>query len=336
MPVNIAINGYGRIGRCILRALYEAPRARDDVRIVAINSISGVEIGAHLTRYDSAHGRFGVAVEVDGDALVVGGDRIRFTAEADPAALPWRELGVDVVCECTGKFRKRASAAKHLEAGARKALISAPGDGADATIVRGVNDAALRPEHQVVSAASCTTNCLAPLAQALHEAVGIEHGLITTVHAYTGDQPLVDAAHKDFRRARAAAASIVPTGTGAATAVGLVLPELAGRLHGRALRVPTLNVSLVDLAFVAARPTSKDAIDAAVRAAADGRLAGVLEFCDEPLVSIDFNHNPASSVYDAGLTQVMGETFVKVCAWYDNEWAYACRMLELAVQLARA
>ena len=334
--VRIAINGYGRIGRGILRALYEGG-ARDEIAVVAVNATAGIEIAAHLTRYDTTHGRFDGDVRIEGDVVRINGDPIRFFSERDPARLPWAEIGVDVVCECTGKFRSKAKAAAHIEAGARKVLISAPGeDDVDATIVCGVNHEVLRAAHSVVSNASCTTNCLAPVAKVLHEAVGIECGLITTIHAYTNDQVLIDSPHKDLRRARSATSSIVPTKTGAAKAVGLVLPELAGKLHGYAVRVPTINVSVVDFTFSAARATAKDEIDAALRAAADGALRGLLAFCDEPLVSADFNHNPASAIYDATLTQVMEERLVKVSAWYDNEWGYSNRMLDAALALARA
>ena len=336
MAVRIAINGYGRIGRGILRALYEGG-ARDKIKIVAVNATAGIETAAHLTRYDTTHGRFGADVRIEGDVVRVNGDPIRFFAERDPARLPWGEIGVDVVCECTGKFKSKAKASAHIEAGARKVLISAPGeDDVDATIVCGVNHEVLRAAHSVVSNASCTTNCLAPVAKVLHEAVGIECGLITTIHAYTNDQVLIDSPHKDLRRARSATSSIVPTRTGAAKAVGLVLPELAGKLHGYAVRVPTINVSVVDFTFSAARATAKDELDAAVRAAAGGPLRGLLAVCDEPLVSADFNHNPASAIYDATLTQVMEERLVKVSAWYDNEWGYSNRMLDAALALSRA
>ena len=336
MTVKIAINGYGRIGRGILRALYESYSGAD-VKVVAVNATTAIENAVHLTRYDTTHGRFSADLRVDGDRFSVNGDPIRFFSERDPTRLPWGELDVDVVCECTGKFRSRAQAALHLDSGARKVLISAPGgDDVDATIVVGVNHEILRPEHTVVSNASCTTNCLAPVAKVLHEAVGLECGLITTIHAYTNDQVLIDSFHKDIRRARSATMSMVPTKTGAARAVGLVLPELAGKLHGYAVRVPTINVSVVDLTFVAARPANKDAIDAAMRAAADGAMKGLLEFCDVPLVSTDFNHNPASAIYDATLTQVMEGRLVKVSAWYDNEWGYSNRMIDAAVAMMRA
>ncbi len=329
MAINIAINGYGRIGRNVLRVLYESAQG-EDIRLVAINNRADINTAAHLTRYDTTHGRFSASVEVDSDCLVVNGDRIRFLQGEDPAALPWRALGIDVLLECTGKFNSRDKAKLHLDAGARKVLLSAPGTEVDATVVYGVNHSILTPGHAVVSNASCTTNCLAPLIKVLLDSVGVEHGLLTTVHSYTNDQVLIDTSHKDLRRARSATSSIVPTKTGAAKAVGLVLPELAGKLHGHALRVPTINVSLVDLSFTASRATSREEIDDAVRDAAAGEFKGVLEFSDQPLVSVDFNHSTASSVYDATLTQVMQGTLVKVSSWYDNEWAYSHRMLDVA------
>jgi len=336
MTARIAINGYGRIGRGILRALYEN-HAGGGARVVAINATTSMENALHLTRYDTTHGRFNADLRADGGSFSVNGDSIRFFSERDPAKLPWGELGVDVVCECTGKFRDRAQAALHLQSGARKVLISAPGgDDVDATIVVGVNDAILKPEHAVVSNASCTTNCLAPVAKVLHEAVGMECGLITTIHSYTNDQVLIDSFHKDIRRARSATMSMVPTKTGAAKAVGLVLPQLAGKLHGYAVRVPTINVSVVDLTFSAARATGADEINDAMRAAADSAMRGLIEYCDVPLVSADFNHNPASAIYDATLTQVMEGRLVKVSAWYDNEWGYSNRMIDAAVALMRA
>jgi len=336
MPVSIAINGYGRIGRNVLRALYEGKR-RGELRIVAINDLGDAKTNAHLTRHDSAHGPFPFSVEVDGDSLVVDGDRIRVCAERDPAKLPWGELGVDVVLECTGFFASKAKASAHIAAGARKVVISAPaGKDIDATIVYGVNHKTLKASHQIISNASCTTNCLAPLAKVLNDAVGIEHGLMTTIHAYTNDQVLTDVYHSDLRRARSATQSMIPTKTGAAAAVGLVLPELDGRLDGFAIRVPTINVSVVDLTFEAGRDTSADEIHAAVRAAADGPLKGVLAYTDEPLVSIDFNHHPASSTYDESLTKVLGGRLVKVCAWYDNEWGFSNRMLDTTLALVAA
>ncbi len=336
MTVKIAINGYGRIGRNILRALYESDRT-DEMQILAINDLGDAETNAHLTRYDSAHGPFPIDVEVDSDALIVGGDRIRVLAERDPTQLPWRELGVDVVLECTGLFASKEKASAHLEAGARKVLISAPaGKTVDATIVFGVNDKILTAADTVVSNASCTTNCLAPLVKPLHEKIGLLGGIMTTIHAYTNDQVLTDVYHTDLRRARSATQSLIPTKTGAAAAVGLVLPELAGKLDGFSIRVPTINVSLVDLSFIAARETSVEEIDTILKAASDGELKGVLDYSDGPLVSIDFNHNPASSIYDATLTKVMGGTLVKVCSWYDNEWGFSNRMLDTTIALVNA
>ncbi len=336
MTVKIAINGYGRIGRNILRALYESDRT-DEMQILAINDLGDAETNAHLTRYDSAHGPFPIDVEVDSDALIVGGDRIRVLAERDPTQLPWRELGVDVVLECTGLFASKDKASAHLKAGARKVLISAPaGKTVDATIVYGVNDKTLTAADTVVSNASCTTNCLAPLVKPLHEEIGLLGGIMTTIHAYTNDQVLTDVYHKDLRRARSATQSMIPTKTGAATAVGLVLPELEGKLDGFSIRVPTINVSLVDLTFTAARKTSVEEIDAILKAASEDELKGVLDYNDGPLVSIDFNHNPASSIYDATLTKVMGGTLVKVCSWYDNEWGFSNRMLDTTIALVNA
>jgi len=328
MTVRVAINGYGRIGRNVLRALYESNR-RGEIEIVAINDLGDAETNAHLTRHDTAHGRFPGEVAVVDGQLVVNGDRIQVLAERNPYALPWDEFEVDVVLECTGLFNTKEKAYGHIEGGAEKVILSAPGGkDVDATIVYGVNHHTLRPEHEVISNASCTTNCLAPIAMALHETVGIECGLMTTVHSYTNDQVLTDVYHKDLRRARSATQSMIPTKTGAAAAVGLVLPELAGKLDGFAVRVPTLNVSLVDLTFVPARETEEDEIHAIVRDYAEGRLAGVLKYTDEPLVSIDFNHEPASSNYDATLTRVTNGTLVKVCSWYDNEWGFSNRMLD--------
>jgi len=336
MTLKIAINGYGRIGRNILRALYESQRT-DEIQILAINDLGDAESNAHLTRYDSAHGPFPVDVEVDQDGLIVGGDRIRVFAERDPTQLPWRELGVDLVLECTGLFASKEKASAHLDAGARKVLISAPaGKTVDATIVYGVNDKTLTAANTVVSNASCTTNCLAPLVKPLHEEIGLLGGIMTTIHAYTNDQVLTDVYHKDLRRARSATQSMIPTKTGAAAAVGLVLPELEGKLDGFSIRVPTINVSLVDLSFTAARETSVDEIDSILRTASEGELKGVLDYSDGPLVSIDFNHNPASSTYDATLTKVMGGTLVKVCSWYDNEWGFSNRMLDTSIALFNA
>jgi glyceraldehyde 3-phosphate dehydrogenase len=336
MPLRVGINGYGRIGRNIMRAIYESGR-QNEIQIVAVNDLGDAKTNAHLTQYDTAHGRFGVEVGVDGDSMVVGGDRVRALAERDPSKLPWGELGVDLVMECTGLFNSKAKASAHLTGGAKKVLLSAPGGSdVDATVVFGVNHHTLRPEHTVVSNASCTTNCLAPLAMVLHQGIGITHGLMTTIHAYTNDQVLTDVFHSDLRRARSATMSQIPTKTGAAAAVGLVLPELNGKLDGFAMRVPTINVSVVDLTFVAARATSNAEIDQLVQAAADGPLAGILGLNRKPLVSIDFNHDPRSSIYDATLTKVMGGTLVKVCAWYDNEWGFSNRMLDTALALMRA
>lgn len=336
MAIKIGINGYGRIGRNILRALYESKR-RDEFQIVAINDLGDAETNAHLTRHDTAHGRFPFEVGVDGDHLVVDGDRIRVHAIRNPAEIPWGEHGVDVVLECTGLFTSKAKAGAHLAGGAKKVIISAPGEkDVDATVVMGVNDSVLRASHQVISNASCTTNCLAPLAKVLHESIGIVHGLMTTIHAYTNDQVLTDVFHKDLRRARSATMSQIPTKTGAAAAVGLVLPELAGKLDGFAMRVPTINVSVVDLTFVAARPTTAKEIDAVVEAAANGPLKGILGINRAPLVSIDFNHDPRSSVYDATLTKVTDGTLVKVLAWYDNEWGFSNRMLDVSAALMHA
>lgn len=336
MTIKIGINGYGRIGRNVLRALYESGK-RDKFEIVAINDLGDSATNAHLTRRDSAHGAFPGTVEVDGDYLVVNGDRIRVLAERDPAKLPWGELGVDVVFESTGFFASREKSAAHIEAGAKKVIISAPaGTGVDATIVYGVNHGSLKASDTIISNASCTTNCLAPLVKPIHEHIGLKHGLMTTIHAYTNDQVLTDVYHKDLRRARSATMSQIPTKTGAAAAVGLVLPDLAGKLDGFAMRVPTINVSTVDLTFVAERATSIEEINSILKAASEGELKGVLDYNDEPLVSIDFNHNPASSTYDAGLTKIIDGTLVKVCAWYDNEWGFSNRMLDTAWALMNA
>ncbi|MFO1362298.1 MAG: type I glyceraldehyde-3-phosphate dehydrogenase [Burkholderiales bacterium] len=336
MPIRVAINGYGRIGRNILRAHYEGGK-KHDLQIVALNDLGDAQTNAHLTRYDTAHGRFPGTVEVDGDHLVVNGDRIRVCAQKDPAQLPWKELGVDVVLECTGLFTSKAKTAAHLAAGAKKVIISAPGEkDVDATVVYGVNHNVLKAAHTVISNASCTTNCLAPLVKALHDRIGVVNGLMTTIHAYTNDQVLTDVYHKDLRRARSATMSMIPTKTGAAAAVGLVLPELNGKLDGYAMRVPTINVSVVDLAFVAKRATTVDEVNAAVKQAADGDLKGILVYTKEPLVSIDFNHHPASSIFDATLTKVSEGTLVKVCAWYDNEWGFSNRMLDTTVAFMKA
>jgi len=334
MTIKVAINGYGRIGRNVMRALYESNRT-DEIQVIAINDLGDSETNAHLTRYDTAHGRFNADVSVDGDHLVINGDRIRVLAQRDPAQLPWGEMGVDVVLECTGFFNSKDKASAHLQAGARKVLISAPAGKDLPTVVYGVNHDVIGPDDHVVSNASCTTNCLAPVAKPLNDAIGIETGLMTTIHAYTNDQVLTDVFHKDLRRARSATMSQIPTKTGAAAAVGLVLPELDGKLDGFAMRVPTINVSVVDLSFVAGRDTSIDEVNSVVKAAAEGPLKGVLGYNDEPLVSIDFNHNPHSSVFDAGLTKVNGR-LVKLLSWYDNEWGFSNRMLDTATVLAKA
>ncbi len=335
MPViRIAINGFGRIGRNTLRALYEGGY-RDRLQIVAINDLGDTETNTHLTRFDSVHGRFNADVATEGDEMLINGDRIRTYAERDPRRLPWRDLRVDVVFECTGLFTSRDKAAAHLEAGAGRVIISAPAADADATVVYGINHRSLRASHQVISNASCTTNCLAPVAKPLHDALGIESGLMTTIHAYTNDQNLSDVYHSDLYRARSATQSMIPTKTGAAAAVGLVLPELNGKLDGMAVRVPTINVSLVDLTFVAGRDTSIEEVNGIVEEAAQGYLRGVLECNKLPLVSVDFNHQAASSVFDATQTKVNGR-LVKVMAWYDNEWGFSNRMLDNCLALFSA
>ena len=336
MAVKIGINGYGRIGRNVLRALYEQGRT-DEFQIVAINDLCDANANAHLTRFDTAHGKFPGEVSVDDGYMVVNGDRIRVLAERDPAKLPWGELGVDVVLECTGFFASREKASAHLVGGAKKVIISAPaGKDIDATIVYGVNHQTLKASDQIISNASCTTNCLAPLVQPLHQALGLVSGLMTTIHAYTNDQVLTDVYHSDLRRARSATMSMIPTKTGAAAAVGLVLPELAGRLDGYAVRVPTINVSMVDLTFTAGRDTTIEEVNSIIRAASEGPLKGVLNYCEAPLVSIDFNHDPASSTYDAGLTKVIDGRLVKVCSWYDNEWGFSSRLLDTTLALMNA
>jgi glyceraldehyde 3-phosphate dehydrogenase len=336
MAIKVAINGYGRIGRNILRALYEAGRT-SEIQIVAINDLGDAETNAHLTQYDTVHGKFPGSVAVEGGFIVVNGDKIKVCAERDPAKLPWGELGVDVVLECTGLFRSKAKAGAHLTAGAKKVIISAPGaDDVDGTFVCGVNTDKLTASMQVISNASCTTNCLAPLAKVLNAKLGIVHGLMTTIHAYTNDQVLSDVYHSDLRRARSATMSQIPTKTGAAAAVGLVLPELNGRLDGFSMRVPTINVSVVDLTFVAKRATTKAEIDTIINEAAQGDMKGILEVNTKPLVSVDFNHNPASSTYDATQTRVMEGTLVKVLSWYDNEWGFSNRMLDMTVALMAA
>jgi len=335
MTIRVAINGYGRIGRNVLRAHYEGGKSHP-LEIVAINDLGDAATNAHLTQYDTAHGRFPGTVSVEGDIMRVNGDAIRVLANRNPAALPWGELGVDVVLECTGFFTSKEKASAHLQGGARKVIISAPGGkDVDATIVYGINQNVLRASHTVISNASCTTNCLAPLVKPLHDAIGLESGLMTTIHAYTNDQVLTDVYHEDLRRARSATMSMIPTKTGAAAAVGLVLPELNGRLDGYAIRVPTINVSIVDLSFVAARETSVDEVNAIMKAAAQGPLKGILAYNTAPLVSVDFNHDPHSSTFDASLTKVSGR-LVKVSSWYDNEWGFSNRMLDTALALVQA
>ena len=335
MTIKVAINGYGRIGRNILRAHYEGGK-KHDIQIVAINDLGDAGINAHLTQYDTAHGKFPGTVTVEGDSIVVNGDKIKVIAERDPSKIKWGEMGVDVVLECTGFFTSKAAASKHLEGGAKKVIISAPGGkDVDATIVYGVNHQVLKATDTVISNASCTTNCLAPLVKPLNDTIGVETGLMTTIHAYTNDQKLSDVYHEDVRRARAASMSMIPTKTGAAAAVGLVLPELNGKLDGYAMRVPTINVSIVDLSFIAKRDTSVEEINKILKDASNGALKGVLEYTDAPLVSVDFNHNPASSTYDATLTKVSGR-LVKVSSWYDNEWGFSNRMLDTTVALMNA
>ncbi len=331
MSIRIAINGFGRIGRNVLRAIAES--GRNDIEVVAINDLAPVETNAHLLRYDSVHGRFPGEVKVAGETIDCGTGTIKVTAIKDPSQLPWKQLGVDVALECTGIFTAKSKAAAHLAAGAKRVLVSAPAEGADLTVVYGVNHDKLTTAHLVVSNASCTTNCLAPVAKVLHDAVGIEKGFMTTVHAYTNDQPSLDQVNKDLYRARAAALSMIPTSTGAAKAVGLVLPELAGKLDGVAIRVPTPNVSVVDFKFVAKRATSKDEINAAVKSAAEQRLKGILGYTSAPNVSIDFNHDPHSSVFHLDQTKVLDGTLVRVMSWYDNEWGFSNRMADTAVAM---
>ncbi len=336
MAIRVAINGYGRIGRNVLRALYESGRNKE-IEIVAINDLGSPEINAHLTQYDTVHGRFHGTVSVEGEYMIVNGAKIRVLSNRDPAQLPWKELNVDVVHECTGFFTTKEKASAHLKAGAKKVIISAPGGkDVDATIVYGVNHKTLKASDTIISNASCTTNCLAPLVKPLNDKIGIVHGLMTTVHSYTNDQVLTDVYHSDLRRARSATQSMIPTKTGAAAAVGLVLPELNGKLDGFAVRVPTINVSLVDLTFTAKRATTKEEIHGIMKAAADGELKNILTYNDKPLVSVDFNHNPASSIYESSLTKVMEGTLVKVLAWYDNEWGFSNRMLDTTVALMQA
>jgi len=333
MTIRVAINGFGRIGRLVMRAATEA--RRNDIQVVGINDLGSVQANAHLLKYDSVHGRFPHEIKVAGDSLDVGHGAIKVTAERDPSKLPWKELGVDVALECTGIFTARDKAAAHLAAGARRVLVSAPADGADLTVVYGVNHDQLKKEHTVVSNASCTTNCLAPVAYVLHQAFGIERGYMTTIHSYTGDQPTVDTLHKDLRRARAAALSMIPTSTGAAKAVGLVLPELKGKLDGTSIRVPTPNVSVIDFKFVPKRDVTVDEVNKALTDAAKGKLKGVLDITAEPTVSMDFNHNPASSTVDISQTQVIEGKLVRVMSWYDNEWGFSNRMNDTAVALGK-
>jgi glyceraldehyde 3-phosphate dehydrogenase len=337
MAIKVGINGYGRIGRNILRALYEGKR-NSQIQIVALNDLGDAKTNAHLTRYDTVHGKFPGEVAVDGDSMVVNGDRIRVLAERDPAKLPWGDLGVEFVLECTGLFTSKAKAGAHLKGGAKKVMISAPGgEDVDATIVYGVNHNTLKKDHTVVSNASCTTNCLAPMAKVLHEKIGIVAGIMTTIHSYTNDQVLTDVYHSDLRRARSATMSQIPTKTGAAAAVGLVLPDLKGKLDGFAVRVPTINVSLVDLTFTARRPTTVEEVNKALKeAAATEAWKGVLAYNDAPLVSVDFNHDSHSSVFDSTLTKVVDGNVVKVCSWYDNEWGFSNRMIDSVVAWSKA
>jgi len=333
MAIKVAINGYGRIGRNILRAIYESGRT-DEVQVVAVNDLGDSHTNAHLTQYDTAHGRFPGDVHVDGEYMVVNGDKIRVLGERDPAQLPWGEMGIDVVLECTGIFASKDKAALHIEGGAKKVIISAPGGhGVDATIVFGVNHNTLKTTDTVISNASCTTNCLAPMVKPLNDKIGIDNGLMTTIHSYTNDQVLTDVYHSDLRRARSATSSMIPTKTGAAAAIGLVLPELNGKLDGFAIRVPTINVSLVDLTFTASRDTTVEEINAVMKAAADGK---VLDYSDAPLVSVDFNHTSTTSNFDATLTRVTAGNLVKVCSWYDNEWGFSNRMIDTTIALMNA
>jgi len=334
MTIKVAINGFGRIGRMVLRAHYESGK-KHALQFVAINDLGDANTNAHLLKYDTAHGKFPGSVRVDGDSLVVNNDRIRVVAERDPAKLPWRSLGVDIVMECTGLFTSKAKAGAHLQAGAKKVIISAPGEkDVDRTVVFGVNHKTLKDADTVISNASCTTNCLAPLVKAIDDRIGVASGLMNTIHSFTNDQVLTDVYHKDLRRARSAVHNMIPTKTGAAAAVGLVLPHLNGKLDGYSIRVPTINVSIVDLTFVAKRPTTVDEVNRAVKQACESDLKGILEYNSEPLVSSDFNHNPASSIYDSSLTRVCDGTLVKVSSWYDNEWGFSNRMLDVAVAFA--
>ncbi len=331
----IAINGFGRIGRNIVRALYERPELQEKIQIIAINDLGSAQINAHLLQFDTVHGRFNQSVDVDADSLTINGDRIQWFCEPDPANIPWGTLGVDLVCECTGAFTHRDRAALHIAGGAKKVLISAPGTDVDATVVYGINHSVLTASHQIISNASCTTNCLAPIVKPLHEAMQLLSGYMTTVHAYTNDQQLTDVYHPDVYRARSATQSMIPTKTGAAAAIGEVLPELKGRLDGLAVRVPTINVSLVDLTFNAGRETSIEEVNQILKEAAEGDLSEVLSYCDKPLVSSDYNHIPYSSNFDALQTRVNG-SLVKVMAWYDNEWGFSNRMLDNSLALLEA
>jgi glyceraldehyde 3-phosphate dehydrogenase len=333
MAVRVAINGFGRIGRNIVRAIYES--GRKDIDVVAVNDLGPVETNAHLLRYDSIHGRFPHEVTTSGDTISVGREKFKVTAIKDPAQLPWKDLGIDIALECTGIFTSKEKASAHLTAGAKRVLVSAPADNADLTVVYGVNHAKLSKDHVVVSNASCTTNCLAPVAKVLHDAVGIDKGFMTTIHAYTGDQPTLDTLHKDLYRARAAAMSMIPTSTGAAKAVGLVLPELKGKLDGVSIRVPTPNVSVIDFKFVAKRATNAEEINGAIKRAAEQQLKGILGYTNDPNVSIDFNHNPNSSTFHMDQTKVMDGNLVRVLAWYDNEWGFSNRMADTAVAMSK-
>ncbi len=331
--VRVAINGFGRIGRNVVRAIYES--GRTDIDVVAINDLGPVETNAHLLRFDSVHGRFPHEVKVDGDSINIGTDKFKVTAVKDPSQLPWKELGVDIALECTGIFTAKDKASAHLTAGAKRVLVSAPADGADFTVVYGVNHQGLTKEHVVVSNASCTTNCLAPVVSVLHGVVGIDHGFMTTIHAYTGDQPTLDTMHKDLYRGRAAAMSMIPTSTGAAKAIGLVIPELKGRLDGTSIRVPVPNVSVVDFKFVAKRATTVEEINEAIKAASHGKLKGILGYTTQPNVSIDFNHDPHSSTFHMDQTKVLEGTFVRILTWYDNEWGFSNRMSDTAVAMGK-
>ncbi|MBN9557590.1 MAG: type I glyceraldehyde-3-phosphate dehydrogenase [Alphaproteobacteria bacterium] len=333
MTIRVAVNGFGRIGRLVLRAIVESKR--NDIVVVGVNDLGPVETNAHLLRYDSVHGRFPGEVKIDGEHMIVDGHKIRVTAERDPAKLPHKELGVDIALECTGIFTSKEKASAHLQAGAKRVLISAPADGVDMTVVVGVNEGKLTRDHVVVSNGSCTTNCLAPMAKVMNDAIGIEKGFMTTIHSYTGDQPTQDTLHKDLYRARAAALSMIPTSTGAAKAIGLVLPELKGKLDGISVRVPTPNVSLVDLKFIARRPTSVEEVNNAIRAAAEGPMKGVLAVVEDKLVSVDFNHNPASSSFAIDQTKVMDGNLVSVMSWYDNEWGFSNRMADTAAAMGK-